>query len=203
MCDNDNEFEEAAELERRTLWTLLAINGVMFLVEALTGWFADTAGVLADSLDMLADASVYAVALYAVGRTSRIQLGAATASGVVQIALGLGVLLEVARRFAYGSEPASALMIGAGAVALVANVTCLMLIAKHRHGAIHMRASWIFSANDVIANVGVIVSGVLVLLLESRIPDLVVGAVIAVIVVRGGISILWEVREEQRRSKPT
>lgn len=198
MCDSGNEFEEAAELERRTLWTLLVINGVMFLIEALVGWFADTAGVLADSLDMLADASVYAVALYAVGRSSRIQLSAATASGIVQIALGLGVLLEVARRFVFGSEPASALMIGVGAVALVANVTCLMLIAKHRHGAIHMRASWIFSANDVIANIGVIVSGVLVLLLGSRIPDLVIGAVIAVIVVRGGIGILREVRDEQK-----
>ncbi len=67
MCDSDNEFQEAAELEQRTLWILLAINGVMFLVEVLTGWLADTAGVLADSLDMLADASVYAVALYALG----------------------------------------------------------------------------------------------------------------------------------------
>lgn len=202
MCDSDDEFEEAAELERRTLWTLLAINGSMFVIEALAGWLADTAGVLADSLDMFADASVYAVALYAVGRSSRIQLTAATASGVGQMALGLGVLLEVVRRFLYGSEPVSALMIGVGAAALVANAVCLILIAKHRHGGIHMRASWIFSANDVIANLGVILSGALVLLLGSRIPDLVIGAVIAVIVVRGGIGILREVREEQKRSTP-
>ncbi len=196
MSDGEDEFQEAAELERRTLWTLLAINGVMFLVEALTGWLADTAGVLADSLDMLADASVYAVALYAVGRSSRIQSCAAKASGVVQIALGLGVLFEVVRRFVSGSDPVSTVMMVVGAVALGANVVCLMLIAKHRHGAIHMRASWIFSANDVIANVGVIVSGALVLLLGSRIPDLVIGAIIAVIVVRGGLKILREVREE-------
>lgn len=198
MCDSENEFEEAAELERRTLWMLLAINGLMFLVEAITGWFADTAGVLADSLDMLADASVYAVALYAVGRSARIQSGAARASGVVQLALGLGVLLEVIRRFVSGSEPASAVMMAVGAIALVANVTCLLLIAKHRQSGIHMRASWIFSANDVVANIGVIVSGALVLLLGSRIPDLVIGAVIAVVVIRGGISILREVRADER-----
>ncbi len=197
MCDADNEFQEAAELERRTLVVLLALNALMFIVEALMGWFADAAGLLADSLDMLADASVYAVALYAVGRSSRIQLNAAAASGIVQIALGLGVLLEVARRFVVGSEPVSALMMIVGAVALAANVTCLALIAKHRHGGVHMRASWIFSANDVIANIGVIVSGALVLVLGTRIPDLVIGGVIAVIVVRGGIGILREVRDER------
>lgn len=197
MCDADNEYREAAELERRTLVVLLALNAVMFIVEALLGWYADAAGLLADSLDMLADASVYAVALYAVGRSSRIQSGAATASGIVQIALGLGVLLEVARRFLVGSEPVSALMMVVGAVALAVNITCLALIAKHRHGGVHMRASWIFSANDVIANIGVIVSGALVLVLGTRIPDLVIGGVIAVIVVRGGIGILREVREER------
>lgn len=197
MCEADNEFQAAAELERRTLVLLLALNALMFIVEALMGWYADAAGLLADSLDMLADASVYAVALYAVGRSSRIQAGAATASGIVQVGLGLGVLLEVVRRFLVGSEPVSALMMIVGAVALAVNVTCLALIAKHRHGGVHMRASWIFSANDVLANIGIIISGALVLVLGTRIPDLVIGGVIAVIVVRGGIGILREVRDER------
>jgi len=191
----ESEFDEAAELERRTLWTLLAINGAMFLIEAVTGYVADAAGLVADSLDMLADASVYAIVLLAVGRSLRLQARAATVSGVLQIALGVGAMLDVARRFVYGSEPVSALMIGMGLVALAANVTCLILIAKHREGGVHMRASFIFSANDVIANVGVIVSGVLVSVLDSRLPDLVAGAAIAVVVVRGGLEILGEARE--------
>ncbi|MEE4276137.1 MAG: cation transporter [Thermoleophilia bacterium] len=194
----ENEFDEAAELERRTLWILLAINGAMFLVEAVVGWLADAAGLVADSLDMLADASVYGIVLYAVGRSRRLQASAAFASGVVQIALGAGVLLEVARRLVYGSEPVSALMMIVGGVALAANVTCLILVARHRDAGVHMRASYIFSANDVIANVGVIVSGALVLLLGSRLPDLVVGAVIAVVVVRGGIEILRQAHAARR-----
>jgi Co/Zn/Cd efflux system component len=194
----ENEFDEAAELERRTLWVLLAINGAMFLVEAVAGWLADAAGLVADSLDMLADASVYGIVLYAVGRSRRLQADAAFASGLVQIALGAGVLLEVARRLVYGSEPVSALMMLIGGVALAANVTCLILVARHRDAGVHMRASYIFSANDVIANVGVIVSGTLVLLLDSRLPDLVVGAVIAVVVVRGGIEILHQARAARR-----
>lgn len=194
----ENEFDEAAELERRTLWILLAINGAMFLVEAVAGWLADAAGLVADSLDMLADASVYGIVLYAVGRSRRLQADAAFASGIIQIALGAGVLLEVARRLVYGSEPVSTLMMVVGAAALAANITCLVLVARHRDAGVHMRASYIFSANDVIANVGVIVSGALVLLLGSRLPDLVVGAVIAVVVVRGGIEILRQARAARR-----
>ncbi len=53
-----------------------------------------------------------------------------------------------------------------------------------------MRASWIFSKNDVIANTGVIVAGLLVMVLNNRIPDLVVGLIVAMVVVRGGIQIL-------------
>ena len=195
MTDCGCELEEAAELERRTLWTLLAINGVMFIAEALAGWWGESAGLLADSLDMLADASVYGIALYAVGRSRGLQANAATAGGVLQIALGLGVLVEVVRRFLYGSDPVSMLMMAVGAIALVANVSCLMLIAKHREGGIHMRASWIFSTNDVIANVGVIISGGLVMYLGNRLPDLIIGAVISVVVLRGGIQILREAKE--------
>jgi Co/Zn/Cd efflux system component len=183
---------EAAAFERATLRTLIAINGVMFVAEALAGWWAQSSGLLADSLDMLADASVYGIALYAVGRARPLQADAATASGVLQILLGLGVLLDVTRRLVVGSEPASLAMMLVGLVALAANVTCLALVAKHRAGGVHMRASYIFSANDVIANAGVILSGGLVLLTGSRWPDLVVGAAIALIVVGGGARILRE-----------
>jgi Co/Zn/Cd efflux system component len=176
---------------------LLAINAGMFAVEMLAGWLGDAVGLVADSLDMLADASVYAISLYAVGRPRRLQANAATVSGILQVALGVGVLVGVAYRFVAGSEPVSTLMIVVGALALVANVTCLALIAKHREGGVHMRASWIFSANDVIANVGVIVAGVLVAWLGSPIPDLLIGGIIALIVVRGGVRILREAHAER------
>ena len=58
-----------------------------------------------------------------------------------------------------------------------------------------MKASWIFSTNDVIANLGVIVSGVLVVIIDSRFPDLIVGTIISLIVVRGGIKILQDAKE--------
>lgn len=187
------EMEARNEQERRTLRIVLGINAAMFLFEIVLGWLAQSTGLIADSLDMLADALVYAISLYAVGRAAALQDRAAQLSGVLQIGLAVLVLADVLRRFMYGSEPVSMLMMGVGAVALVANSICLMLIARHRDGGVHMRASLIFSANDVIANLGVIVSGGLVWLLGSRYPDLFIGFVIAGLVLYGGFRILREV----------
>lgn len=200
MSENDSELQEAAELERRTLWILLAVNGFMFILEAVAGWWGESTGLLADSFDMFADASVYGIVLYAVGRSSRLQGNAARLSGAIQIALGVGVLADVLRRFLFGSEPLSYLMMAIGTVALIANVSCLILLAKHRDGGIHMRASWIFSTSDVIANLGVILSGALVFYLGTHLPDLVIGVIISGLVIRGGAQILHEAREARESS---
>ena len=63
-----------------------------------------------------------------------------------------------------------------------------------------MRASWIFSKNDVIANVGVIVSGGIVYVTGYRWPDLFVGIAIAYIVLRGALAIIKDARNEQQKS---
>jgi len=187
--------EQAEKLERKTLVVLLAINAVMFAAEMVLGWLAQSTGLIADSLDMLADATVYGLSLYAVGKGIARQAGAARLSGLLQILLGLGVLFEVLRRLLFGSEPQSTLIMAVGAVALLANIVCLALISRHREGGVHMRASWIFSTNDVIANLGVVLAGLLVAVTGSRFPDLVVGTIISLVVIRGGTRILQEARE--------
>lgn len=203
MSDCGCEFEARNKAERKVLLALLLINAVMFVTEMTFGWLAQSTGLIADSLDMLADASVYAVSLFAVGKAASAKQAAARASGWVQIALAGLVLIDVARRLFQGSEPQSDWMIGIASVALIANVTCLWLIRKHRDGEVHMRAAWIFSANDVIANAGLILAGVLVAVTSSRWPDLVIGAVVACIVFRGGLQILAESRKDQCASPTT
>ena len=89
-------------------------------------------------------------------------------------------------------------MISVGVLALIANVVCLQLISRHRNGEIHMRASWIFSKNDVIANLGIIVGGGLVYLMESNYPDLIIGLIISVIVTHGGLQIMREANKERQ-----
>mgnify|MGYP006098335129 FL=1 len=169
---------------------LLGINAVMFAVEFVTGWLAQSTGLIADSLDMFADAAVYGVALYAVGRSSKVQLNAAQLAGWLQLILAFGVISEVIRRYLFGSEPVSTLMLIMGAIALVANVICLSLIHQQKESGAHMKASWIFSANDVIANAGVILAGLLVTWTGSRYPDLVIGFIIGLVVLNGARRIL-------------
>jgi Co/Zn/Cd efflux system component len=166
----------------------------MFVVELGAGWIAESMGLIADSLDMLADAGVYTAALLAVGSTTRRKTHAAAVSGIIQLALAAGVAFEVARRAVQGSEPVSALMISVSVLALSANAACLVLLHKHREGEIHMRASWIFSTTDVQANVGVIVAGLLVMLTGSAWPDLLIGLAVCGLVVRGGVRILRQAR---------
>ena len=200
MSDCDCSVEIDSKDQSRVLWLLLAINATMFIVEIITGIIAESTGLVADSLDMLADATVYAIGLYAVGKAASVKTNAASVSGIFQIVLALGVAVEIARRLIWGSEPEFLLMIGISVVALIANVACLVLISKHRDGEVHMRAIRIFSKNDVIANSGVILAGVLVYILDSRLPDLVIGTVIVLIVLRGGLAIIADARNERHKT---
>ena len=195
MSDCGCGSDQAESLERKTLIALLAINAVMFVTEIILGLLAESTGLIADSLDMLADAGVYGISLYVVGKGIAQQSKAASLSGILQIILGFGVLVEVLRRLYFGSEPDSFLIMAVGVAALMANMYCVHLIWRHRNAGVHMRASWIFTTNDVIANLGVIISGSLVWVLGSRYPDLVIGAIISAVVVRGGFKILNEAKQ--------
>lgn len=194
-CDCHIEVKDAAQ--RKILITLLLINGVMFVSELIVGIIAQSTGVIADSLDMLADAMVYGIGLSAVGKSLTRKNTAARVSGYFQIGIAFMVFADIIRRFFLGSEPESSLMFGISCVALVANLFCLYLISKERSGEVHMRASWIFSKNDVLANLGVIIASGLIFFTGSRWPDLIIGCIITFVVLRGGFEILKEAREDK------
>lgn len=191
-----SEVEELLETpssdveEMAVLRTVFVINAAMFFVGFIGGWIAHSAGLLADSLDMFADATVFGLSMFAVGRSITHKQKAARLSGYLQMALAIFALVEVIRRFFMGSDPEGTYMIALAAIALVANAICMYLLVSHRKGAVHMQASWIFLSNDVIANFGVIIAGALVYFSDSRIPDLIVGLVIAFVVLRGAINII-------------
>lgn len=193
------EIEITDKQQKSVLIRLLLINAFMFVFEISLGWYAQSTGLIADSFDMLADAIVYAIGLYAIGKSLQHKANAALISGWFQGALALLILVDVLRRIFIGSEPASAFMMAVGVIALIANVYCLTLIQKHKDGEVHMRASWVFSKNDVIANIGVITGGLLVWLLDSRWPDLVIGVLIALVIFNGARLIIIDARTELRR----
>jgi Co/Zn/Cd efflux system component len=167
----------------------------MFIAGVIAGIVAQSTSLIADALDMLADASAYTIALTAVGRSARFKAGAASVSGSVLLVLGLGVLIDVARRVLVSSAPESLIMMGVACVSLAVNATVLRMLGRFQQGEVHLRATWIFTRVDVIANVGVIASGLLVFLTGSRYPDLIVGTAIGVYVIKEAFEILREARE--------
>lgn len=202
MSDCGCHAEAKNEAERRILRLALGLNATMFVIGAIAGVIAQSMGLIADSLDMLADACAYGIALAAWARTASFKASAAQLSGTLLLILGFGVLFGVAWRLLMGSHPEGLWMMGVAFVALVVNATVLRLLGRFRHGEVHLRATWLFTRVDVIANLAVIVSGLLVLWLHSPTPDLVIGAAIALYVIKEAFGILREAREAQREAKP-
>lgn len=188
---DQKEFAENSK-QRKLLWIVLAINFAFFLIEMTTGLISKSMGLVADSLDMLADSFVYGISLFAVGGTVLRKKRVAKLAGYFQLTLALIGFGEVLRRF-LGAEklPDFTTMIFVSILALIANGICLYLLQKSKSKEeAHMKASMIFTSNDVIINFGVILAGLLVNWLNSNKPDLIIGTVVFVLVIQGAIRIL-------------
>ena len=167
----------------------------MFLVGFIAGILAQSTSLIADSLDMLADALAYAIGLWAGNRDSRFKNMAATLSGGLLLVLGIFVLFEVVRRAWFGSFPESSTMIIVASISLIVNANVLRLLGRFRNDEAYLRATWIFTRADVIINCGVIFTGVLVALTHSRYPDLMVGFLIGLFVIKEAFEILSSARK--------
>jgi Co/Zn/Cd efflux system component len=178
--------------QKQLLWFVLAINLVFFIIEMTTGLISKSMGLVADSLDMLADSFVYGISLFAVGGTLIKKKKLAKLAGYFQITLAIIGFVEVFRRF-YGTEtlPDFSTMIIVSVFALIANGICLYILQKSKSKEeTHMKASIIFTSNDVIINLGVIIAGILVNWLSSNKPDLIIGTIVFVLVIQGAFRIL-------------
>ena len=180
--------EEAAQ--RRTLLWVLLLNAGLAAGLLAAGLVADSSALLANALDNASDAVVYGISYYAVSGSSRRKAAAATLSGVLLIALSVGVAADVVRRFGVGAEPLGPAMIGMALVATAVNTLCLKLLARNSRGDVNLRAAWTFSINDFLSNLGIVAAGVLVSLLGRTWPDLAIGLAIAGVAAYGGVEIL-------------
>ncbi len=197
MSDCGCHHEAKSQQERSVLTIALGLNAAMAVIGGVAGWIAQSTGLLADALDMLSDAAAYAIGLVAIGRTARFKANSALLSGIVLVILGAGILVEVGRRVMYGAEPASLWMIGTAVLSLIVNLTVLRLLAPLKSGEVHLRATWLFTRADVIANLGVISAGFLVLVLGTPYPDFVIGALIGLYVMKEALEIIRDARESR------
>src|SRR5688572_948601 len=146
-CDVRTDVPAA---QRRMLYAVLSINSVMFIAELVGGLVAHSTSLVADSVDMLGDAIVYGVSLYAIERGARWQARAALLKGAIMATFGAGVLVEAGVKLVRGVAPVASVMMGVGVLALLANASVLAILWRHRGDDVNMRSAWLCSRNDVI-----------------------------------------------------
>ncbi len=188
---DQTDFKENTN-QKKLLWSVLAINFAFFIIEMTTGLISKSMGLVADSLDMLADSFVYGISLFAVGGTLIKKKRIAKLAGYFQITLAVIGFIEILRRF-FGDErlPDFSTMIIVSIFALIANGICLYILQKSKsREEAHMKASLIFTSNDVVINLGVIVAGIMVNWLNSNKPDMIIGTIVFALVIQGAFRIL-------------
>lgn len=189
-----NELERLARQadQRRVLVTVLVINSIMFILEFGAGLAAGSTALMADATDMLGDALVYGVSIYALSRSDRWKAGAAMFKGVLILLLGMGIVFNSIVKIRSGVPPSSSLMLSFGGLALVANLLCLALLWRFRSLDVNMSSTFECSRNDVISNVGVLVAAAAVAIFASPWPDILIGSAMAALFLRSSLRVITE-----------
>ncbi|NQE65318.1 MULTISPECIES: cation transporter [unclassified Caulobacter] len=191
------------QAERRTLWVVLLLNGAIAAGFFMTGVIADSSALIANGVDNLSDAAVYALSLLALTRGQLWKRRAATVSGLMLLVFAVGIAIDVARRFFQGSEPIGPTMMVMSAIAAAVNFYCLRRLQRLEAPDVNLRAATTFSFNDFISNGGILIAGAMVFWLGVNWPDLLVGLATALVAVKGGIEILQDARNEARKAIET
>ncbi|MES1930556.1 cation efflux protein [Salinisphaera dokdonensis CL-ES53] len=192
--EDDAHLQQMRESQKRVLWIVLALNAVMFVGEFTAGWIAGSTALLADSLDMLGDTLVYGLSLAVIAQGARAKAISAGFKGAIMLGFGLLVSVQLVFKLIYGLPPEATLMAGVGALALIGNIVCLILLTRHREDDVNMSSVWVCSRNDLFANSGVIAAAALVALTHSIWPDIIIGAAIAGLFIRSSIGVLRDAR---------
>jgi Co/Zn/Cd efflux system component len=181
-------------LRRVLVWVVL-FNLSYFCLEFAVARAIGSVSLFADSIDFLEDASVNTLILLALGWTAknRARLGRVLA-GILLIP-GLATLWTAWQQFnsTQSPEPLPLSLTGLGALGV--NLTCAFLLA----GVRHHQAAFLSARNDAVANVAIILAGVVTLLSRSRLPDLIVGLGIAVMNADAAREV-WEAAQNETQS---
>ena len=183
---------------RRVLVVVMMLNLMMFVLEFGAGIIARSAALMADSVDMLGDGLVYGISLYALERSLRWRAGMALAKAGFILALGLGVIVEIAMKIIWGGTPASGLMLAFGGLALVVNLSSVAVLWPYRRHDVNLSSTFECSRNDVMANIGVLAAAVLVSLTASPWPDIAIAAIIAWLFFRSAIRVIADAWPQYR-----
>ncbi len=182
--------------KRRVLWTVLVINLIMFFVEGISGWLAQSNALMADALDMLGDSAIYGFSLFVIHLDPIWRTRAGIFKASIMSAFALGILGAAIYRAYYNGVPVAATMGIVGSLALAMNLLCAYLLLRFKDDDINMRSAWLCSRNDVLANLGVIAAAGGVAWTGSHWPDLLVGVIIAGLILQSSLGIFKDARLE-------
>jgi Co/Zn/Cd efflux system component len=180
------------------LWTVIGINGAMFLGEMIAGQLAGSQALRADALDFLADTVTYGLSLAVIGASLRTRATAALAKGVSLSLMALWVFgSTVYQTFVLGLPKAEIMGI-VGVLALAANLASMLLLRPYKDGDANVRSVWLCSRNDAIGNVIVMLAAVAVWRTATAWPDLLVAAIMAGAFLTSSMQILRQAWAEYR-----
>jgi cation diffusion facilitator family transporter len=194
-CCETSDLEHVEDKRfRKILWVVLALNICMFLVEIVSSYMAGSVSLLADALDFLGDAFNYGISLFVLARSAIHKAKASLIKGMTMALFGIYVLASSIYRVMQGGIPEAELMSIIGALALIVNITCAVLLYRHRAGDINRESVWICSRNDAIANIAVLLAALGVYLTGTFWPDVVVAALIAGLCLKSAIYVICKAR---------
>ncbi len=197
-CGAAVKFDGAIPAYRRILMAVIAINGAAFLAIAGGAALQGSAALGANALDFLADAATYGISLAVIGRSVAVRSGAAMIKGASLAALALFILGYAIWRATTGAAPEGFIITGLGALGFFANALAALLLVRHREGDANVRSVWLCTRNDLIQSLVVAGTGLAVWVTASRWPDLIAGAILAVVFLQSGWSIIRQSREERK-----
>ncbi len=197
-CGCGTRFDGMSDAYRRALGIVIVINAAMFCIEMTAGLLAGSQALKADALDFFADTLTYAMSLAVIGRPLRVRATAALIKGASLAGVGLWVLGTTAYRVLVLGVPDAPVMGAVGLLALVANLTSVLVLLRYRDGDANVRSVWLCSRNDAIGNLAVIAAAGAVALTGTAWPDLLVAAVLAGLFSWSALHIIRQAVEERR-----
>ncbi len=200
-CDDNVKFDGMTAAYKRILWVVIAINGIMFLVEMTAGMIASSQALKADALDFLGDTATYTITLMVLGMPLVWRARAALVKGASLGLMGIWVLGSTIYYALVLDVPQAEIMGSIGLLALTANMVSVLLLLRHRNGDANVRSVWLCSRNDAIGNLAVIFAASGVWATSSAWPDLIVAGVMASLFLWSSAQIVSQALSELRLSQ--
>ncbi len=194
--DHCDDFDGASTTYKRALWAVIAINGIMFVVEMLAGFASHSTALRADALDFFGDTLTYALSLGVIGMALQTRARAALFKGFTLLAMGLFVAGTAIWQMFIPGLPEAPMMGGIGLLALMANLLSVFILLKFKDGDSNVRSVWLCSRNDAIGNVAVMAAAAMVAVTHSHWPDLIVALGMSALFLSSAIQIITRARSE-------